>query len=192
MVLYVVRHGQTDWNVENRFQGHTNTHLTKLGKQQAENLALSLKDIHLDAILSSPLQRAIDTASIINQYKHLPITIEPRLIERSFGDFEGLDDISQFGCSIHTLLNYNLNYDLHNVEPIQDLFKRVDSLLIDLEKNFSNKQILLSTHGGIVQVIESILKKLPKSTDLQSLSFSNCEYRVYDTHTHNLDYDLER
>ena len=192
MVLYVVRHGQTDWNVENRFQGHTNTHLTKLGKQQAEKLALSLRDTHLDAILSSPLQRAIDTASIINQYKHLPITIETRLIERSFGDFEGLDDISQFGCSIHTLLNYNLNYDLHNVEPIQDLFKRVDSLLIDLEKNFSNKQILLSSHGGIVQVIESILKKLPNSTDLQSLSFSNCEYRVYDTHTHNLDYDLER
>ena len=190
MVLYVVRHGQTNWNVENRFQGHTNTHLTELGKKQAENLALSLKDIHLDAILSSPLQRAIDTASIINQYKHLPISIEPRLIERSFGDFEGLDDISQFGCNIHTLLNYNLNYNLHNVEPIQDLFTRVDNLLTDLEKNFSNKQILLSTHGGIVQVMESILKKLPKSTDLQSLSFSNCEFRIYDTHS--LDHDLER
>lgn len=179
MKLYVVRHGQTNWNVENRFQGQIDTELTDVGKQQAQKLSEKLKNIDFDLILSSPLKRAIDTANIINQYKQSKILIEPKLIERSFGDFEGLKDISMYDCNINKLLDYNLNYSLHNVEPIQSLFERVKLLLSSVEERFPNKTILLSTHGGIIQVLESILKNLPKETDLQSLSLNNCEYRVY-------------
>lgn len=179
MKLYVVRHGQTNWNVENRFQGQSNTSLTDIGKQQAKNLSEKFKNIDVDLILSSPLQRAIDTANIINEYTQVKLLIEPKLIERSFGDFEGLDDISMFDCNINKLLDYDLNYSLHNVEPIQSLFKRVSSLLSSLKSKFPNKRIVLSTHEGVIQVIESILKNLPKETDLKSLGLSNCEYRVY-------------
>ncbi|MCI8759704.1 MAG: histidine phosphatase family protein [Clostridia bacterium] len=180
MKLYVVRHGQTDWNVEKRFQGRTDTLLTHAGRQQAKNLSETFKNIDVDFILSSPLQRAIDTANIINESKNLNIIIEPKLIERNFGDFEGLNDISSFNCSINKLLDYNLNYNLHHVEPIQDLFKRISSLLFELKTNFPNKKIILSTHGGIVQILELILKNLPKETNLQSLSLNNCEFRTYD------------
>lgn len=179
MIIYAIRHGQTNWNIEKRLQGQTDTLLTNLGKQQAKDLAEIFKNIDADFILSSPLQRALDTANIINQYKNLNIEIETRLIERSFGDFEGLNDISSFNCNIDKLLNYHLNYRLHNVEPIQTLFNRISSLIKDLKIKFPSKKIILSTHGGVIQVLESILKSLPKETDLQSLSLNNCEYRTY-------------
>lgn len=179
MNIYVIRHGQTNWNVEKKFQGRTNTFLTEVGKQQAQNLAEVFKNIDIDYILCSPLQRAIDTANIINQYKNLDIIIEPKLIERDFGDFEGLNDISNFNCNINKLLDFHLNYSSHHVEPIQSLFDRISLLLSQLKNNFADKNIILSTHDGVVQVIESILNDLPKETNLQLLSLNNCEYRVY-------------
>ena len=179
MKIYVVRHGQTNWNIEHRLQGCTNIPLNDVGIHQAQNLAKTFKNIDADFILSSPLQRAFDTASIINQYKNLNIQIEPRLTERGFGDFEGLNDISSFDCNIDKLLDYYLNYSLHNVEPIQNVFERVSLLLLDLKVNYPNQKIILATHGGIAQVLESILKNLPKETNLQSVSLKNCEYRTY-------------
>lgn len=181
MKLYVVRHGQTNWNIERRLQGTSEVPLNNAGIKQAQNLAETFKNIDVDFIFSSPLQRAYDTASFINQYKNLPIHIDARLIERGFGDFEGLDDvsISSFDCNINKLLDYHLNYNLYHVEPIQNVFTRVSALLTDLKKLYPDKNILLATHGGVVQVIESILKNLPKETDLQLLRLDNCEYRTY-------------
>lgn len=182
MKIYVVRHGQTNWNVENRLQGNIDIPLNSTGIKQAQDLAKTLKNIEADFILSSPLQRAFDTASIINQYKNLNIHIEPRLIERGFGVFEGLNDISSFDCNIDKLLDYHLNYSLHHVEPIQNVFDRISSLLSDLKTKYPNKKIILATHGGVAQVLESILKNLPKERNLQSLSLNNCEYRTYTIH----------
>lgn len=179
MKLYVVRHGQTNWNIEHRLQGTSDIPLNDTGIKQAQNLAETFKNIDFDFIFSSPLQRAYDTASIINKYKNLPIHIDSRLIERGFGDFEGLDDISSFDCDINKLLNYYLNYTHYHVEPIQNVFTRVSALLTDFKSNYPNKKILLATHGGVVQVLESIIKDLPKKTDLQLLSLENCEYRTY-------------
>lgn len=179
MKLYVVRHGQTDWNIENRLQGSVDIPLNDTGVNQAQNLAKTFKNIDVDFIFSSPLQRAYNTASIINQYKGLPIHLDSRLIERGFGDFEGLDDISSFDCNINKLLDYHLNYNLYHVEPIQNVFIRLSNLLTDLKNNYSDKKILLSTHGGVVQVLEAIIKDLPKETNLQLLSVGNCEYRTY-------------
>lgn len=179
MNLYVVRHGQTDWNIERRLQGTSNVPLNDTGIKQAQNLAETLKNIDIDFIFSSPLQRAYDTASIVNQHKGLPIHIDARLIERGFGDFEGLDDISSFDCNINKLLDYHLNYNLYHVEPIQNVFTRVSSLLSDLKSHYPDKKVLLATHGGVIQVIESIIKDLPKETNLQLLSVGNCEYRTY-------------
>lgn len=179
MELYVVRHGQTDWNVESRIQGHTNTSLNETGRKQADELSKKIESVKLDLIISSPLTRALDTAKAINQNRNLSIIINNDLIERSFGDFEGLDDLSSYNCDINTLLDYKLNYDKNNVEPIQDLFKRVSKFIKFCSTNFSNKNILVSTHGGVVQALECILKKMPLDTNLQTLSLKNCDYRRY-------------
>ena len=179
MEIYVIRHGQTDWNVEHRIQGHTDTLLNNTGKLQALELAKKLENINFDLIISSPLARASETAKTVNNFKNLNIVYDDSISERRFGDFEGKTDLSEYDCSISMLLDYYLNYNKHDVEPLQDFFKRVNNFLEKCKSQYPNSKILISTHGGVAQAMEVILNNLPLDTDLQSLSLNNCEYRHY-------------
>jgi probable phosphoglycerate mutase len=85
--IYLARHGQTDWNVEGRLQGHTDTRLNDTGRQQARDLAKRLTSIQLDAIYSSALSRSRETAEIVNG--SVPLTSLAGLNERKLGKFEG-------------------------------------------------------------------------------------------------------
>ena len=91
MNIILVRHGQTDWNVNNLLQGSTNIDLNEYGILQAKNTANKLKDFKIDYIYCSPLNRTLDTANYINQDRNLEIIIDYRLLERSFGNYEGID-----------------------------------------------------------------------------------------------------
>ena len=71
MNLYLVRHGQTDWNIQGRIQGSTDIELNSTGLNQAQKTAELLKNIDFDVIYSSPLKRTVDTAKIINTYHNL-------------------------------------------------------------------------------------------------------------------------
>ena len=90
MKLYIVRHGQTDYNIDNKVCGISDVELTSLGKQQAKMASEQLKDISLDMIFASPLQRAHETAKIINENHQLEIKIDSRIQEINFGKFEGI------------------------------------------------------------------------------------------------------
>ena len=90
MKLTLIRHGETIWNKERRVQGFSDIDLNDVGRQQAEQLALSLKDHNIHSIYASPLIRARRTAQIINQYHNAPIYLESNLMEMNQGDFEGL------------------------------------------------------------------------------------------------------
>ena len=87
--LCLVRHGQTDWNSEERFQGQRDVPLNQKGRLEAHSLAQRLIDISFSAIYTSDLKRAKETAEIIAERLHLPITIEPRLREINQGKWEG-------------------------------------------------------------------------------------------------------
>ena len=76
MKLYIVRHGQTGYNIDNKVCGISNVELTDLGKQQAIKAREQLEDQKIDCIFASPLQRAYDTAKIINEKYHLNIQID--------------------------------------------------------------------------------------------------------------------
>jgi len=88
--LILVRHGQTLWNREKRVQGVSDIELSNRGRAQADSLARSLRDEKIDAIISSPLKRALQTAEAINRFHHLPIEHEEDLMELNMGDFEGM------------------------------------------------------------------------------------------------------
>jgi len=89
--VILVRHGETDWNRSRRIQGGgSDTQLNQRGRQQAENLALRLKQEKIQAIYSSPLQRAQDTARAIAHYHQLPVELEPSLKEIGVGELEGM------------------------------------------------------------------------------------------------------
>jgi broad specificity phosphatase PhoE len=98
MELILVRHGETIWNKEGRVQGFSDMDLSDVGVHQARQLALSLKDVPILSIYSSPLIRAEKTARIINEYHHAPISIEPGLMEMDQGDFEGLTFQELMAC----------------------------------------------------------------------------------------------
>jgi len=88
--LILVRHGQTLWNREKRAQGISDVELSNRGRAQADSLARSLRDERIDAIVSSPLKRALQTAEAINRFHHLAIKHEEDLMELNMGDFEGI------------------------------------------------------------------------------------------------------
>ena len=88
--ILAIRHGETAWNVDTRIQGHSDIGLNDTGRWQAERLARALTDDRLDAVYSSDLLRALDTASALAASTGLTVRTDAALRERSFGVFEGL------------------------------------------------------------------------------------------------------
>ncbi len=175
--IYVVRHGQTDYNVKNIYQGKTDISLNEVGIEQAKYTSKQFTNIKIDAILVSPLKRAIQTAYYISEVIKVPLTIEEGLIERSFGDMEGQPNKKE--CNIQMLSDYDKNYDIYNIEPIQDLFKRVYFCMDSVIERFKDKNIVLVTHGCVTQAIDCYFNGIPKNKDILSLSLKNCEVKKY-------------
>lgn len=88
--LILIRHGETGWNVQGRYQGQANPPLNACGRAQAERLAQSLREVGLDMLYASPLRRAWGTALVVAQVLHLPLYEEPRLKEILLGEWQGM------------------------------------------------------------------------------------------------------
>lgn len=84
-MIYITRHGQTNWNVLKKVMGRCNEPLNEIGKKEAKEVSKKLKDTHIDLIISSPLDRAKETALEINKNKNVDIIYDDRIIERDFG-----------------------------------------------------------------------------------------------------------
>lgn len=186
MKIYVVRHGQTDYNIKKVFQGHIDIPLNETGEKQAQETASKFRNIEVDMILVSPLQRTLQTAKPISQITGVPITIEERLIERSFGDMEGHQNREDW--NIKMMLDYEKNYDIENIEPIQSLFKRVYDFLDEVTEKYKDKNLVLVTHGAVSQPIECYFNGMPEVVDfehLEPLTLKNCEVRKYEERKQN-------
>ena len=151
MKLYIVRHGQTDWNINGIIQGQTDTQLNTTGVEQANLLRNKFNELDINLIMCSPLKRAKKTAEIINQDKNLRIIYRDELTERGLGEYEGKD------CEIERdeIYNYYKNDKKMNIEPVVDMCNRVNKLLEDIKENYSNNKILLVTHSGTARAIEA-------------------------------------
>ena len=183
MNIIVVRHGQTDWNVRDLLQGRTDIELNEKGKSQAIETADNLKNINIDAIYVSPLERTRKTAEEINKKRKLDIIIDERLIERGFGEYEG-----QSGVDFKKYWDLQANISDNNVEPVKELFERTYSLLNEIWELYGNtdKTILLVTHNGINLAITSILNGL--IPNIFEYNLKNCEYRIFK----NINREMER
>ena len=91
--ILLARHGETDWNLGRRVQGHTDIPLNAAGIDQARALAVQLSSEPLTAVFSSDLARALDTATAVAEMHGLEVTVDPRLREKNFGSWEGLTDL---------------------------------------------------------------------------------------------------
>lgn len=162
--LYLVRHGKTKDNVARIIQGQRQGELTPAGIAQMEELAVSLSEIHFDAIISSDLQRAYDSAQILGRQLNLPVQTTPMLRERDWGDFTGrfIPDLKGLPMP-------------DNVEKMGDLLIRVESFLEWVKGNYQGKTILAVGHGIINKAIQAVhYDKLTR--DIPKMS--NAEYRI--------------
>lgn len=140
--IYIVRHGETEWNTKRLIQGHGDSPLTKAGVKQAKNLAKRLKNISFDAVFSSDLLRAKRTAQIITQEKKTAVKTAQALRERSFGRFEG-KQIDEF--------RKELQRDFEEYESDEELMQRFIPFLREATITYVGKKILIVTHGGVMR-----------------------------------------
>jgi len=149
--LCLVRHGETDWNKQSRLQGQEDVPLNELGRQQAHESGLHLKDDYWDAIISSPLSRAYETSEIIqNQlYQSTPIYTLDQFKERAFGEASGL--------TIEELREKYPNRTYPNQEEWEDFKARVFSGIDEVQARFTGQKFLLVAHGAVINCILSVL-----------------------------------
>lgn len=173
MKLYFVRHGQTDANSQGTSNFSTDEPLNQLGAQQAQQLARELKDIEFDAIISSPLKRAHQTAEALNEYHHLPINADDSWRERvadTYVDIKLWNDVFDF----------DKNIQFENGESLREFFQRVYDAIDNLKQQYGDKTILLVSHGGVQHALYAYANQLPWSGNVRISPMKNCEYRVYD------------
>lgn len=163
--LYLVRHGETKWNVEKRFQGQNDSPLTENGREQARLLGISLQGICFDAILSSDLGRALETANLINSFLQIPVfETDPLLRERNFGVFHGLnrgEAERMYPREASRIWSGDPNVAVPGGESRTQVRKRAEQFLLEVPVKYSGKKILVVTHGGIINPILRIVLRIP-------------------------------
>lgn len=162
MVIYLIRHGETDWNTKRLLQGATDIPLNQNGIEVARLTAEGLKNVDFDLILTSPLKRARKTAEIIRGNRKIPIVEEERLREISFGPYEGLCCQKEgYNIPDPDFMNFFYNPGAYvppkGGESIKHLCERTTELLQELvhTSGYQDKTILLSGHGAVVKGILS-------------------------------------
>lgn len=168
--VYFIRHGETDWNVQGRIQGHTDIPLNDTGTAQASLLGQLLAPIPFSAAFSSDLSRARQTAELVLQSRPLPIISSPALRERSAGTLEGentdkLDEgLRPFFLSEKALVKESyLNTPWHpELETSQSVIQRVLDFLFSIISNFQNQSILVVSHGGVLRSLLDHFSFVPK------------------------------
>jgi broad specificity phosphatase PhoE len=148
--LGLLRHGQTDWNIDLRLQGSSDIPLNQTGIKQAELAASYLVGTEWDLVLASPLSRARDTAQIVASKLNLEVVIVPELIERSFGIAEGMS---------HTEWRklYESHTDIPGLESLDDLRDRSVNLLTQIANVYDGQRILAVSHGALIRKLMKII-----------------------------------
>ncbi len=157
--MWLVRHGQTDWNAQRRIQGHTPTELNAVGHQQAQVLAQWFATRSMAAIWSSDLPRAMQTAQAIAAHQSCPVIASPALRERSLGAFEGKtwdevrairEEYTGHGTNNGDLADWT---GIPGVESDQQLWNRIRNVLETVADNYPGENVLVVTHGGVLKHI---------------------------------------
>ena len=154
--FYFLRHGQTDWNVAGRFQGHTDIPLNEAGLAQARAAAEALAACRIDLIVASPLIRARKTAEIVAEQLQRPLLFDDELKERHFGSLEGLivnDVKAQFGLKPHERLVRHLPADAEQWQETGTRTVRVIGRWLD---RHPDQALLFVAHSGLFDALHEI------------------------------------
>ena len=159
-MLYVMRHGKTDWNAQYRLQGGTDIPLNEEGREMAREAAKRYKDIPIDVCYVSPLQRAKETAELFLEGRNVPMIVDDRLREMGFGIYEGTDHyVAQGGA-----------------ESFEELFARTGEFLKEVAEPLvkEGKNVLIVGHGAMNTSIINRYRNIPLQNFWDTLC-KNCE-----------------
>lgn len=167
--ILLIRHGETDWNAEKRLQGFLDIELNAEGLRQANLLAQVLRGEQLDAIYSSDLRRALQTAQPLAATRNLTVQVDPDLRERCYGAFEGLRyaEIGDRFPEAHRAMlarEVDARYPpgVNVAETLREFSARSVGVLMRLLSNTQHKKIAVVTHGGVLDCIN----RTARGTDL--------------------------
>ena len=154
MKLYIIRHGETEWNKVKRLQGQTDIPLAEEGIRLARETGAGMKDEPIDLVISSPLTRAVQTAKLLTEGRNIPILTDERIIEISFGEWEG-ECILDSEVLPSEFRKFFYEDPLHCIcppggETFDEVRIRTGLFFQSLVENpeYEQKNILISTHGA--------------------------------------------
>ena len=196
MEIYFVRHGQTVWNVEKRFQGLSDSPLTELGITQAKLLGEKLKDIKFDKFYSTSLKRANDTANYIKGNRKQEVEIFDDFVEISMGDMEGMGHEEFKKLYPEQVKNFFFNQLEYNPssfkgESFLEVRERVIKGLnkfVELNKNY--ERVLVVSHGATLKTLLHYIsgkdistlsdEAIPKNTSYTIVKYQNGKFEIID------------
>lgn len=190
MKIYMMRHGETDWNKDRRLQGQVDIPLNDYGISLAEITASSLSHIPFDKIYSSPLSRAYATASIMAKGRDVEIITDDRLLELSFGKGEG-ERLSYIHahpeCSLYNFIHNPSAYiPPKGGETLDSLYERCGSFLseciIPLENDCNN--VLIVGHGALIRGMIYHMNHR-NTSDFWSVTHKNCSVTISEYSNHS-------
>ncbi|MEO6920082.1 MAG: histidine phosphatase family protein [Collimonas sp.] len=185
--ILLIRHGETDWNLERRLQGHLDIPLNQVGQRQALALARSLDGITLDAIFSSDLQRAQQTAAPLAAARNLPLQVDASLRERCYGALEGLryPEAAQrfpeaYAALMERAVDFRYPAGVHAAETMREFYERAVRTLLAVPARADQRRIAIVTHGGVLDCIyryaNSLALEQPRSCDIFNASINRLSW----------------
>ncbi len=181
MKIYLVRHGETDWNQAGLLQGQTDIALNAQGLEQAREAAERLKEVPFEIAFCSPLIRAKRTAETIIGDRKITLTADERLRELNFGPWEGVDIRTIKDAASQPFTNPGSYIPPEGAESFAQLYKRsgefVDQVLLPLEGTYET--VLVVAHGGVNRSILNPVLNIPVD-DFWRMHMGNCATAILD------------
>ena len=153
--ICLVRHGETDWNAQGRLQGHIDVPLNATGLAQARATAANLAGQRFVALYTSDLQRAHQTAAEASRALHMEALPDPRLRERNYGRFQGLtyaEAQARYPEGYRRFQERDTAFAFEDGESLGDFAARIHTALEALAARHAGGQILVVTHGGVLDI----------------------------------------
>ena len=165
-MLFIMRHGKTDWNAKHKLQGRTDVPLNEEGRKMAREAHDRYSDVPIDVCFCSPLVRARETAELFLKDRSIPIYFDERLREMSFGEFEGMENaFDDPDCAINVLFQHPERYieSIGGAETFEELYARTGEFLKEKVAPLlqQGKTVLIVGHGAMNCSIVCQVKGLP-------------------------------
>jgi broad specificity phosphatase PhoE len=190
--LILLRHGQTDYNVAGRMQGHLDSHLTAEGREQASTVAPAVAGLAPDRLISSDLSRAVDTADVVGAACGLPVKLDARLRETHLGEWQGrsVAEIDAEWPGAITAWRADPSWAPPGGESRVDVVRRARPVVDELDAEFADTgtpgdpadptsaSALLVAHGGLIAGLVSGLLEMPLEVWPSIGGLGNCRWAV--------------